>query len=211
MVQFRSCTKTKIRFEGNLSCLIRSCKNNLSRRSLLILGKPTLLIGLLMCFSLASPVIVRAETKDEWVRLGQRVHGGFGTYIALGIRIGLDAMKRLEAKPRDLDVSYQDGPDAPCPCVVDGIMIATVATPGQNSLRVLPTKSDPNLFGVVVIKHRKTGQWLRYTIPVSARSLLDSWNREKQGRVKRSYRVSESLRCRDQCPSKFSFSRREDA
>lgn len=49
---------------------------------------------------------------DEWVRLGERVHGGFGTYVALGIRIGLDAMKRLEAKPRDLDVTYQDDPDA---------------------------------------------------------------------------------------------------
>lgn len=101
----------------------------------------TLIIGLLICFSLAYPaVIIRAEKPDEWVRLGQRVHGGFGTYIALGIRIGLDALKRLEAKPRDLDVTYQNGPDAPCPCVVDGIMIATVATPGQNSLRLMPTK-----------------------------------------------------------------------
>ena len=25
---------------------------------------------------------VRAETPDEWVILGARVHGGFGTYIA---------------------------------------------------------------------------------------------------------------------------------
>lgn len=140
--------------------------------------KPTLLISLLMCLFLASENIVRAETSDEWVKLGQRVHGGFGTYVALGIRIGLDAMQRLATKPRELDVTYQDSPNSPCPCVVDGIMITTVATPGQNSLRVLPTKSKPNLFGVVVIKHRKTGQLLRYTIPISARSLLDSWNQK---------------------------------
>lgn len=135
-----------------------------------------------MCFSLTSTAIVKAETPDEWVRLGQRVHGGFGTYVALGIRIGLDAMKRLEANPRDLDVTYQNSPDSPCPCVVDGIMIATVATPRQNSLRVLPTNSNSNFFGVALIKHRKTGQSLRYTIPVAARSLLDSWNNQQQGR-----------------------------
>ncbi len=148
----------------------------------LVLKKPVLLFSLLMCFSLASAVTVRAETPDEWVRLGQRVHGGFGTYIALGIRIGLDAMKRLEANPRDLDVTYQNSSDSPCPCVVDGIMIATVATPGQNSLRVLPTNINLNLFGAALIKHRKTGQALRYTIPVSARSLLDSWNQKQQER-----------------------------
>ncbi|QYO62444.1 hypothetical protein [Leptolyngbya sp. 7M] len=34
------------------------------------------------------------ETPDQWVELGRRVHGGFGSYIALGIRIGLDAMQR---------------------------------------------------------------------------------------------------------------------
>ena len=137
-------------------------------------------LALLVCVFLWVPTVaVRAETPDEWVMLGRRVHGGFGTYIALGIRIGLDAMQRLNAKPRDLDVTYQDGPKAPCPCVADGIMIATVATPGQNSLRVLPAKSDAIAFGVVVIKHKKTGQSVRYTVPETARSLLDAWNQNK--------------------------------
>ena len=147
------------------------------------LNKPTLFLSLLTCFSLTfSPIEVRAETPEEWVKLGQRVHGGFGTYIALGIRIGLDAKERLKAQARDLDVTYEDGPNSPCPCVVDGIMIAAVATPGQNSLRVLPSKTNPDLFGVVVIKHKKTGESFRYTIPNSARLLLDSWNKDKKGR-----------------------------
>ncbi len=127
------------------------------------------------------PVPVLAQTPDEWVTLGRRVHGGFGTYIALGIRIGLDARERLKAEPRELDVTYQDGANAPCPCVVDGIMIATVATPGQNSLRVLPSKSDPSTFGIVIIKHKKTGQSLRYSIPDSARLLLNTWNEGTTG------------------------------
>lgn len=141
--------------------------------------KLTRLVCLLICLCLAVPTVsVRAETPEEWVTLGRRVHGGFGTYIALGIRIGLDAMKRLDAKPRDLDVTYQDGVSSPCPCVVDGIMIATVATPGQNSLRVLPTKSDPTTLGIAIVKNKKTGESLRYTLPAKARTFLDAWNQD---------------------------------
>ncbi|MBH8577607.1 hypothetical protein I8752_32515 [Nostocaceae cyanobacterium CENA369] len=87
-------------------------------------------------------------------------------------------MKRLDAKGRELDVTYFDGANAPCPCVADGIMIATVATPGQNSLRVIPSKSDVSNFGIVVIKNKKTGKSLRYVIPAAARSLLDKWNQD---------------------------------
>ena len=35
-----------------------------------------------------------AETPDEWVALGTRVHGGFGAFIPLGIKIGEDAVER---------------------------------------------------------------------------------------------------------------------
>ena len=132
---------------------------------------------MLICLWLFVPTVSARSDPEEWVTLGKRVHGGFGTYIAMGIRIGLDAMNRLDAEPRDLDVTYQDGANAPCACVADGIMIATVATPGQNSLRVLPAKSKSEFFGVVAIKHKKTGQSLRYTMPDSARLLLDNWNR----------------------------------
>jgi hypothetical protein len=44
------------------------------------LNKPTLFVSLLACLCLIFfPVTVRAETPEEWVKLGQRVHGGFGT------------------------------------------------------------------------------------------------------------------------------------
>ncbi|OUL21001.1 hypothetical protein BV378_27445 [Nostoc sp. RF31YmG] len=105
-------------------------------------------ISLLIYLSILFPFVpVKAQTPDEWVTLGKRIHGGFGSYIALGIRIGLDAMKHLNTKPRKLDVTYFDGANAPYPCVVDGIMIATVATPGQISLQVIPSKSDVSNFG----------------------------------------------------------------
>ncbi|MBE9009208.1 formylmethanofuran dehydrogenase subunit E family protein [Pseudanabaenaceae cyanobacterium LEGE 13415] len=124
----------------------------------------------------------QVQTPEQWIELGQRVHGGFGSYIALGIRIGLDAVQQLNANPRDLDVTYYNGKIAGCPCVVDGIMIATVASPGQNSLRVASASSPEGTFGVAEIRHRKTGQGLRYTIPAIAKTQLDQWNQNTTGR-----------------------------
>ncbi len=117
-----------------------------------------------------------ANTPEQWIELGRQVHGGFGSYIALGIRIGLDARERLNAEPRELAVTYYSGAIAPCPCVVDGIMIATVATPGQGSLQVVDRPSPPDTFGVAEIRHRGTGATVRYIIPASAKPLLDEWN-----------------------------------
>jgi formylmethanofuran dehydrogenase subunit E len=121
------------------------------------------------------------ETPDQWVELGRRMHGGFGSYIALGIRIGLDAMQRLDADPRTLDVTYYSGAIAPCPCVADGIMIATTSTPGQNLLRVAATSSPRGTFGVAESRDRKMGKMLRYSIPAAAKAQLDTWNQKTTG------------------------------
>jgi hypothetical protein len=51
----------------------------------------------------------RAETPTEWIELGARVHGAFGAFIPIGIRIGLDAKERIKADPRELAVTYYTG------------------------------------------------------------------------------------------------------
>jgi formylmethanofuran dehydrogenase subunit E len=106
----------------------------------------------------------RAETKDEWIALGARVHGAFGPFIPVGIRIGVDAKEKLHAEPRGLTVTYYNGTKPPCPCVADGIMIATQASPGQGTLQIASEKAPDGLMAVIVIKDRKTGEGLRYTI-----------------------------------------------
>jgi len=63
-----------------------------------------------------------AETPEEWIKLGARVHGGFGAFIPAGIRIGLDALARLKAEPRGVTVTFYTGEKAPCPCIADGVM-----------------------------------------------------------------------------------------
>jgi hypothetical protein len=123
---------------------------------------------LLVLVLLLSSGIAKGQTPDEWIRLGEQVHGGFGTLIPLGIRIGLDARERLKAAPRELDVTYFDGNGTPCACVADGILIATRASPGQGSLRVAADKAPAGFALEALIKHRKTGEQLRYRVPAAA-------------------------------------------
>jgi formylmethanofuran dehydrogenase subunit E len=134
-------------------------------------------IALLMLLSGAS---AQAETPEEWVKLGARVHGGFGSFIPVGIRIGEDAIKRLNAQPRELAVTYYSGEGVPCPCSVDGVMLAVGASPGQGSVQVAAEKSPPGTFAVVVIRPRKGGDGLKYTVPMSVMPKLGEINKTIQ-------------------------------
>jgi formylmethanofuran dehydrogenase subunit E len=132
---------------------------------------------------------LRAETPAEWVKLGTRVHGGFGAFIPVGIRIGEDAMKRLNARPRELSVVYYSGEGVPCPCSVDGVMLAVSASPGQGSVQVAAEKSPPGTFAVVVIRPRKGGDGLKYTVPMSRMARLDAINHTIQRPLARYHAV----------------------
>jgi formylmethanofuran dehydrogenase subunit E len=118
-----------------------------------------------------------AETPQEWVQLGTRVHGFFGGFIPAGIRIGLDARERLKAEPRGLSVVYYQGVKAPCPCIVDGVMLATQASPGQGTVSVAAEKAPADTVAVIVIRNRKTGEGLRYTVGDDWLPKMLAWNK----------------------------------
>ena len=120
---------------------------------------------LVACSAIAN---ARAETPEEWVALGARVHGAFGAFIPVGIRIGLDALKLLDAQPRGVTVVFYAGPKAPCPCPADGIAIATMASVGQGTLRIAQEKPPEGTFAVAVIRSKATGAGVKYTV-------ADSW------------------------------------
>jgi formylmethanofuran dehydrogenase subunit E len=130
----------------------------------------------LLSILLLLPAAARAETPEEWVKLLTRVHGGFGSFLPVGIRIGEDAMKRLNARPRELSVVFYQGEGVPCPCPADGVMLAVGASPGQGSLTVAAEKSPPGTFAVVVIRPRKGGDGLKYTVPISMLPVLGRIN-----------------------------------
>jgi formylmethanofuran dehydrogenase subunit E len=110
----------------------------------------------------------QAETPEEWIKLGERVHGGFGAFIPVGIRIGLDALQRLHAEPRQVTVVYFDSDKAPCACVADGVAIATVASVGQRTLQIASEKAPPGAMAVIIVRHKQSGATAKYTVS-------DSW------------------------------------
>lgn len=118
-----------------------------------------------------------AETPEEWVKLGARVHGGFGAFIPVGIKIGLDAAQTLKAQPRQLAVTYHDNPKAPCACFADGVAIAITSSVGQRTVTIAPEKAPDDAAAVIVIRPRQGGQGLRYTIPMSALPRLAEMNK----------------------------------
>jgi formylmethanofuran dehydrogenase subunit E len=123
----------------------------------------------------------RAQTPEQWVEWGDRVHGGFGSLIALGIRVGLDAMQRLGAERRELSVRYFDGPQTPCPCVVDGIAIAVSASLGQRTLALDAERTPPGLLARVTFVHKQSGRTLTYELPQSILPAMQMINRDEQG------------------------------
>ena len=126
----------------------------------------------------ALATVAGAETPQEWVALGARVHGAFGAFIPVGIRIGLDALQRLDAQPRGVTVVYYSGPKSPCPCPADGIAIATMASVGQNTLHVAPEKAPDDALGVAIIRSKTTGAAVKYTIAASWIPKLIAINKE---------------------------------
>ena len=133
-----------------------------------------LLVALALAVSFST---AQGETPDEWVALGARVHGGFGAFIPLGIKIGLDAVQRLNAKPRELAIVYYDSSAAPCACFADGVAIATVASVGQRTLTIAPEPAPAGAAALIVIRPRKGGPGYAYTIPLTALPRLGEINK----------------------------------
>jgi formylmethanofuran dehydrogenase subunit E len=114
-----------------------------------------------LVLALLAPVCLHAETKEEWINLGARIHGAFGPLIPVGIRIGLDAMEKLHRRPRELTVTCYNGTKPPCPCVADGVMLATHTSHGQGTLQISPKRAAEGMMAVIMITNKKTGASLR--------------------------------------------------
>jgi formylmethanofuran dehydrogenase subunit E len=140
--------------------------------------KPLLAIATIL-LSLIALDPAHSETREQWIELGARIHGAFGAFIPVGIRIGLDAKEKLKADSRGLSVTFYNGERPPCPCIADGVMIATQASPGQGTLVISPEKAPPGLMAVIVIRDRKTGEGLKYTISDEWLPKILSWNKSE--------------------------------
>jgi formylmethanofuran dehydrogenase subunit E len=137
---------------------------------------PLLLAAALLALGAAARPAFAAPSEAQWVEWGTVVHGGFGSHIALGVRIGEDALQRLKLQRRELQVVVTEGAAAPCACVADGLTIATSASAGQRSLLVLPKSADTSFLALIEVQPRNGGERLVYRVPASAIPLLAGMN-----------------------------------
>jgi|ERR1700726_4725870 hypothetical protein len=74
--------------------------------------KHPLLVIAAFLLSLIVETSARAETPGQWIEIGPRIHGAFGAFIPIGIRVGLDAKEKLNAGARGLGVTFYNGEKA---------------------------------------------------------------------------------------------------
>ena len=132
----------------------------------------------LLALALAAPSMVSAQTPEQWISWGDRVHGGFGSLIALGVIVGQDALARLDAERRDLAVDYTDGPQSPCACVIDGIAVAVSASVGQRTLRLESERTESGLLARIRFTRRSDARSLVYEIPQPILAVMAAINRD---------------------------------
>ena len=118
-----------------------------------------------LAIALAFTPAAHAETPEEWIKLGARVEGSFGSLVPLGIRIGEDALRRLKADRRGVTVTFHAGENAPCTCLADGIALATVATVGQRTMTISSEDAEDGDLADIVIRSKATGASVRYAVP----------------------------------------------
>lgn len=94
------------------------------------------------------------------LRLARVCTAHSGRLFRSAFMIGLDAVKRLDAKPRELMVLYYDSDKSPCACFADGIALATYASVGQRSLIIAPEKAHEDAAALIVIRPRQGGAGL---------------------------------------------------
>ncbi|MFQ6086485.1 MAG: FmdE family protein [Candidatus Bathyarchaeia archaeon] len=83
----------------------------------------------------------RQEQKQELEEIIEKavgLHGHFGPFMVLGVRMGLIALRELGAKKGNpkLRVTVMTRPSVPFSCVIDGIQVATKCTIGNRKLRL---------------------------------------------------------------------------
>lgn len=71
--------------------------------------------------------------------LGVRFHGHPGPFLALGIRMGLLALRLLRSPGfKGITAEVETGTEPPVSCLADGIQVSTGCTAGKGNLVILP-------------------------------------------------------------------------
>lgn len=114
----------------------------------------------------AAPMI--AEVNWEVAR---SFHGHLGPWLALGLKIGHEAVRRLNAEPHwGLEVKAECRLEPPVSCLLDGLQLGTGATYGKRNIEA--TQSDAVCVRTV---NTESGEGLEFRLRPEAERLFDEW------------------------------------
>ncbi len=97
---------------------------------------------------------VERDNINAMIERGIKLHGHFGPYLNLGIKMGLLALDLLEVKGYfDLSVEVELEYRPPMSCLIDGLQISTGCTMGKGNIRV---KENPSIIKALFKSDHKT-------------------------------------------------------
>ncbi len=108
--------------------------------------------------------IIARHGLEEWAAalLTNELHRHLGIYSLLGVKMGIRAREMLGASLDDLRVESYAGPAPPVSCLTDGLQVATGATLGRGTIRVIGT--DPVPVAVFIRGGRRLRLSLKSTV-----------------------------------------------
>ncbi len=118
-----------------------------------------------------------AATTDpaDLLPLGIRLHGHKGPFLAVGIRMGLLALRLLGSTGfTGITAEAYTGPEPPISCLVDGLQIATGCTAGKGNLRVLAGGKAEAVFSAHgrILRVALREEWLQRLLSAGAKEGL---------------------------------------
>jgi pyrimidine-specific ribonucleoside hydrolase len=122
--------------------------------------------------------ILDRHGAEEWKAavLTSELHRHLGIYSLVGVKMGIRARELLDAGLDDLEVESHAGLDPPLSCLTDGLQVATGASLGRGTIRVLEGEKAASVVFV------KDGRRLRLTLRPET---VDGIRREIQEAVRR--------------------------
>jgi len=89
----------------------------------------------------------KPESFDNLIKKGVYFHGHLGPFLIIGMRMGLVALKRLDAKGHfDMRAIVETGLKTPLSCIVDGVQMSTGCTLGKGNIKVIDKKKPKATF-----------------------------------------------------------------
>lgn len=135
---------------------------------------------------------VETDSENEILSRVEEFHGACGAFAIAGYRIGVRALKELNARRGNLhlDVTHNCPFEPQWSCIADGIQAATGVTPGKLNLRLIEASRDRL---ETVVSDKRSGEILSFHLqPAFLAKYLDTPDERQSNAAREVLRLSDS-------------------